>query len=52
MACPAHAPEADALEKAHHDWHTREVDARNAWVKANPPPKLPHWLHNAITGMH
>lgn len=52
VACPKHAPEAERLEREHHAWHVRQVEAQNAWTRENPPPKLPDWLHNTITCMH
>lgn len=52
VACPEHAPEAERLEREHHAWSVRQVEAQNAWTRENPPPPLPGWLHNVITLMY
>ncbi len=43
-ACPEHADEARKAEDEDCGWRKRECDARNEWVKKNPPPKHPKWL--------
>lgn len=50
VACPEHAPELRAAEAAKYAWEVAEVDARNAWVKANPPPQVPAWLGGPTRG--
>lgn len=44
VACPEHAPELREAERARYEWECAEVAARNAWTKANPPPRVAAWI--------
>lgn len=43
IACPTHGIALLIAEQDLHHWKKAEVDAQNAWVRANPPPSLPSW---------
>lgn len=47
VACPEHATELRDAERAMYVWECREVEARNAWVRANPLPLPPAWIDPA-----
>jgi hypothetical protein len=47
-ACPEHAPEAKAAEKAMHAWECKRGNAINAWSKKNPHPKVAEWLEDIV----